>query len=286
MRPCKVIGYFPAWTGRVDRIRFDKLTHVNYSFVLPTPEGGLSDVDQERLRDLAGRAHVQGVKACIAVGGWNDGDTSAFEAMAADRSARGRFLGNLLDFCARHDLDGVDIDWEYPKAHSAADYALMMRELSQALHAQGKLLTTCAIAMDDEYGAHIHPDVFACVDFVNIMAYDWHGLSHSSYAVAEQSLDYWLRRGCPPEKAMLGLPFYGRKPPAAYRDLVLMDPDAPRKDNVGEIFYNGIPTIRKKTELALRKGGGVLIWEITQDTDGETSLLGAIHSALATHRGR
>lgn len=289
----KVVGYFPAWMGRVDEIQFGKLTHVNYSFALPTPSGGLSEVDRESLAELVRRGHAAGVKVCLAVGGWNDGDTSAFEALAADRPSRGRFLANLLEICARLDLDGIDIDWEYPKAQSAADYALMMRELGHALRAQGKLLTTCSIAMDDAYGLHIHPDVFGYVDFLNIMAYDWRGLSHSSYETAEASLAYWLRRGCPREKAILGLPFYGRAPAAnpleplspivaPYRELVTLDPSAPSRDNVGEMQFNGLATIRRKTGLALRQAGGVMIWEITQDTRDENSLLQAIHSTVTS----
>jgi chitinase len=37
----KIVGYFPTWQGKVEDIRFDRLTHLNYAFVLPTPAGGL-----------------------------------------------------------------------------------------------------------------------------------------------------------------------------------------------------------------------------------------------------
>ena len=47
-------------------------------------------------------------------------------------------------------------------------------------------------------------------------------------------------------------------------------------------YFNGIDTIRKKTAFARSQGlGGVMIWNLGQDTDDASSLLRAIHAALA-----
>ena len=48
-------------------------------------------------------------------------------------------------------------------------------------------------------------------------------------------------------------------------------------DNVGFKYYNGRPTIRSKVQLASNKVGGVMIWEIGQDSFNEYSLLKTIH---------
>ncbi|WP_397444945.1 T9SS type A sorting domain-containing protein [Polaribacter sp. R77954] len=48
-------------------------------------------------------------------------------------------------------------------------------------------------------------------------------------------------------------------------------------DQIGNTFYNGIPTIEKKVELAHKKVGGIMIWELAQDSFTEYSLLNAIH---------
>jgi hypothetical protein len=45
-------------------------------------------------------------------------------------------------------------------------------------------------------------------------------------------------------------------------------------------FYNGIPTIVKKTQLAKLKLGGVMIWEIASDTTGDLSLLRALDQTI------
>src|SRR5262245_1566636 len=41
----KVIGYMPSWSGDVNQIQYDKLTHINYAFLLPTSSGGLTGND-------------------------------------------------------------------------------------------------------------------------------------------------------------------------------------------------------------------------------------------------
>lgn len=285
----KIIAYFPSWTGNVDDIPYERLTHINYSFVLPTPNGGLTDVDAPRLERMVARAHAKNVKACIAIGGWNDGDCSAFEAMSAGSGNRRTFIRNVLEFCDRFKLDGVDIDWEYPKPASAADFATLTKELRSALGS--RLLTAAVIAEGDQYGACIRKEVFDHIDCLNIMAYDWlyqaPGTHHSSLHLADSCLDYWIdRRGCPKEKAILGAAFYGRSHDKTmnYRDLIAKDPLAPYKDHVGEVQYTGLETMRKKTRIAQRRAGGIMFWEVTQDVPGDASLVRAIQETAGATR--
>jgi chitinase len=284
-----VIGYYPSWTGiEPNDAQFRKLTHVNYSFINPTPAGGLTEANAALLSRLTALGRKHGVKVCVAVGGWNNGNTSDWEAMAKRPKTRARFTANLLEFCETNGLAGVDIDWEYPNAASARDYLAMMKELGEALHKSGRILTTAVVANGPE-AEHIHKELYAHIDYLNIMAYDMNWgrqekESHSSLGAADSSLDFWLKKGCPREKAVLGLPFYGRLPEAPYRDLIGKDKEAHRKDQVGAIFYNGIPTIKKKTELALQKAAGLMLWDLTQDTNDSTSLLTAIHETVTAAR--
>ena len=63
-----------------------------------------------------------------------------------------------------------------------------------------------------------------------------------------------------------------------------MTPDV---DEVDGIYFNGIKTIERKTQFAIKKGlGGVMIWEIGQDASGDSSLLKAIQSARLTAKDR
>jgi chitinase len=284
--PFPVIGYFPSWTGADPaRIDFAKLTQVNYAFINPTAAGGLTEVNGPVMSTLSAEARKHGVKVFVAIGGWSDWKNDHWEGMAKRPKTRARFVANVLEFCDLYRLDGVDIDWEYPNAASADDYASMLKELGEALHQGGRTLSAAVVAKDDDgNAAHVHADVFAAIDRLNIMAYDWNygkvGVSHSSFGLADSALAYWLKRGCPKDKAVLGVPFYGRMPETAYREILGHDPQASQKDSSGALWYNGVPTMKKKTELALRKAGGIMIWEITQDVSGEGSLLGAIDATV------
>ena len=94
------------------------------------------------------KAHATNVKVLIAVGGWNNGDDSAFRSLAANSSYRNTFINNLLNFVDQYGLDGVDIDWEYPDGGEVASFKTLMRELGDKLRAKGKILTAAVSAYD------------------------------------------------------------------------------------------------------------------------------------------
>ncbi|UOB16797.1 glycosyl hydrolase family 18 protein [Abyssalbus ytuae] len=272
----KVVGYMPSWQGSATNIQYDKLTHINYSFLLPNSDGSLRSLENAaKLQQIVTLAHQQNVKVLIAVGGWMDGNDSAFTTMAASASTRTNFVNNLVNFVNQYNLDGVDMDWEYPREGSEPqNYELLMQELGQAMHNRGKLLTA-AVVVSGWNADGILSGVFDDVDFLNIMAYD--GSDHSTYAQAEGGLNYWLNRGLPKEKAVLGVPFYSRPTAISYADLIAQGAD-PYSDSYQGNNYNGITTIKSKTQLALDRAGGIMMWELSHDTTNEQlSLLNAIN---------
>jgi chitinase len=281
----KVVGYFPSWAGNVSDIQFGKLTHVNYAFVLPTSTGGLQALDNpSKLQSLVSSAHANGVKVLIAVGGWNNGNDSGFESLAGNATYRTNFVNNMVNMVNQYGLDGVDIDWEYPDGGTSSNnYSALMSQLSTAMHTRGKLLTAAVVATG---GASIQANVFGYVDFLNLMAYDGGGSNHSTYDYALQSLNYWKGRGLSASKAILGVPFYGRSSTqyVAYNTL-LSQGASPNSDFFNGIGYNGIPTIKSKTNLAWDQGGGIMIWELSQDVNNSNSLLTAINQVVIERSG-
>ncbi|MEI3802624.1 MULTISPECIES: glycosyl hydrolase family 18 protein [unclassified Chitinophaga] len=281
--PFRVIGYMPSWAGDVNQVQYSKLTHINYAFLLPTSTGGLQAIDNPaKLQSLVSTAHANNVKVLISVGGWNDGNDSGFESLAANSTYRNNFVTNMINFVNQYGLDGVDIDWEYPDpGASANNYITLMTQLSTEMHNRGKLLTGAIVGTG---GASILNSAFALVDFYNLMAYDYNNFDHSTYSYATQSVNYWRGRGLPASKTVLGVPFYGRPTWESFAQLVARgaNPYADVFDNVG---YNGITTIRQKTNLAFDQGSGVMIWELSQDATGANSLLSAIHEVVLTRTG-
>ena len=275
----RVIGYLPSWTGNVSDLQYGKLTHVNYAFLLPTATGGLQPIENPaKLQSLVSAAHTNGVKVLISVGGWNNGDTSGFESIGGNAGYTTTFTTNLINFVNQYGLDGVDIDWEHPNAGTASKYAALMQQLATQLHSRGKLLTT-AVAGGTWEGPGVPSSVFGNVDFMNIMAYDDTAPAHSTYALAAQSITYWKGLGLPASKAVLGLPFYGQPSGETYAALLARGA-SPTADLFNGVGYNGIPTIKSKTNLAFDQAGGVMIWHLAGDAVGANSLLTAINQVV------
>ena len=295
----KVIGYyFPGPEGtelQLDKVDFSVLTHVIYSFAIPTPEGHLRPiVHPELVKELVEYAHKNNKKISIAVGGWSweDIPLEATFVQATDSQAKIEQLGDdIIKMCLEYNFDGVDIDWEHPRWKSGTykQYEALILYLSVRLHKQGKLLTSAVLSglqwngvLWDDSASHTDK-VFEAVDWLNVMTYDGgEGIKHSTYDFAVNCINYWrYHRGLPKEKVVMGVPFYSYMPPRSYEAILEADKDAWKKDMAvidgQEFHYNGIATIQKKVDYALENCGGVMFWEVTADTSNkEYSLLQAI----------
>jgi chitinase len=101
-----------------------------------------------------------------------------------------------------------------------------------------------------------------------------------------KGLQYWTGRGLPKSKRVPGVPFYSRAKEspgetASYARLVASNPAAAQTDTF-ELSglthgYNGIPTIKEKTRIALESAGGIMFWVLDADAPGELSLVNAIY---------
>ncbi|MEV8512125.1 glycosyl hydrolase family 18 protein [Dactylosporangium sp. NPDC051484] len=278
----KSIGYMPSWAGSANSIQYSKLTHINYAFILPNANGSLQGLDNAaKLQSIVSQGHAQGVKVSISIGGWNDGNDSAFESLAANATARTAFVNNVVNFVNQYNLDGVDIDWEYPDpGASGNNYTALMSQLSTAMHSRGKLLTA-AVVSEGGTANGVQPAVFGYVDWLNIMTYDG-GSPHSNYDWSVNAVNFWKGRGLPASKAVIGVPFYSRPGYLTYADLVARDPANANRDcvtiNGSNECYNGLPTVRRKTQWAMANAGGIMYWEMSQDATGANSLVNAIYT--------
>jgi chitinase len=240
--PPAIIGYvFPRHELLVPgQIAAAKLTHINYAFADVKDgqivEGFAHDAENFKLLADLRRMHPH-LRILISVGGWTWSGNFSDAALTAE--SRRRFVDSAIAFVRRHDIDGVDIDWEYPglrgngNVHRPEDrenFTALMTGLRRALDAEGRarnrqyLLTFAAGAFPD-FIAHTEMDkVQAVVDFVNLMTYDFrtsdpiaghHANLYPHPADEKQrSVDGAVREfiaaGVPPAKVVVGVPFYGR----------------------------------------------------------------------------
>jgi GH18 family chitinase len=277
-----VIAYLPDY--RLDAVApavYGSLTDLIFFSIEPTRAGGL-DLGRlppetlRKLRGIKGRAHI---RLLVALGGWDR--SKGFGPMATDGTARGRFVQALTQFCRKNGFDGAEFDREHPaNAVEENAYVRLLVETKQAFQPHG-LLVTVALAPWQKLGA----DAWEAVDRVHLMAYDHEG-RHSTFEDARADVDGLAGQGVPRSKICLGVPFYGReiaKPDQAmaYAEIVRRYRPAPEVDEAGGLFFNGIRTIQRKARYAMESHlGGLMIWELAQDTSDDTSLLRAIHEIV------
>jgi len=282
----KQIGYMPSWSGSVSSVQYQYLTHINYAFALPNSNGSLQAIDNaSKLSSLVSTAHGRGVKVLLSIGGWNGGNDSAFETLAASSTGRTNFTNACVNVLNQYSLDGIDIDWEYPDpGTSGTNYQNLMNQLCSAMHSRGKLCTAAVVAQGTT-GGGVTSTVFGYVDYLQIMAYDANNGNHSSYSYADSSLSYWLNRGLPKAKAVLGVPFYARPSWASYATLLAAGCSS-TSDTCNyqgtTNYYNGTVTIGNKRTLAMNRGGGIMNWELSQDVNDSRSLLRAMAGGSGT----
>jgi len=287
----KIVGYFPSWSGDPAIIQYQALTHLNYAFALVDATGAYRPIDApEKLAELRQRAQSAGVKVMVSVGGWNEGNTSAFDKIASDPERTQRFIASTEALLDAFGLDGVDLDWEYPRETTAEAYANLVEALASALHGRGQELSL-AVSAADVNGRFVTDRAWSAADWLNVMAYDdgWGrpaSVPHSSYSFTRAALDYWMGvRGVPPAKVVIGVPFYGRslvdRRPRTYRSLLEEFPEAEASDVAGAFAYNGPDTLRAKVVNQARvRAGGVMVWQLNQDARGPASLLSLIYETV------
>lgn len=293
----QVIAYVPNWgdlAAFADTIDYAKVTQINLAFENPVNEQGDLSFDGKDAVLIA-RAHARHVPVLLSLGGGSVPDDKALLAryfgLLTDVRRAG-FVARIAEYVGRHGFDGLDVDLE--GLAIGKDYGAFVHDLARALKPRGKLLTA---ALSQGYGGDQVPaSVFQDLDFVNIMAYDAAGYwnpqeagQHSSFAFARSSVAYWLGRGLPKSKAVLGIPFYGYGFGAAFRrwgypyaEIVAAYPGVEDLDQTGKtIWYNGRPTIRAKAQYVRDQGlAGVMIWSLDSDAKGDHSLLSVIDKTL------
>ena len=224
--------------GQVDGSR---LTRINYAF---------ANIDQGRIVEgsplTAGNLAVltalrhdnPGLTVLISVGGWLW--SGGFSDMALTQASRATFIDSVEQFITRYDLDGLDVDWEFPnqpgvghvfRPEDKHNYTLLLKELrSRFDKMQKKLhrhlyLTVATGASTDFLENTEMGEVQKYVDAVNLMAYDYYEPTDSAITgnhaplftdpadpralSIDRSIREYEQAGVPASKLVLGVPFYG-----------------------------------------------------------------------------
>jgi chitinase len=175
----------------------------------------------------------------VSVGGWLW--STNFSDMALTAESRRAFEESVMEFLAQYDLDGLDIDWEYPglpgaghpyRAEDKQNFTALLEELRARFDAEAKrtgrrLYLTIAMGAGDDVLAHTEMrKVERYVDTVNLMTYDYYEAGSDATtghhaplyadpadpkkASSDETVREYEKAGVPAGKILLGVPFYGR----------------------------------------------------------------------------
>ena len=244
-RPPVVIGYvFPQnHLLQPGEIAVQKLTRINYAFAnikdgrivegYPTDAANFATLNAQRKQNPS-------LTILVSVGGWLW--SGNFSDAVLTKQSRKVFIDSVVAFIERYNLDGLDIDWEYPGQRGAGNrfrpedkqnYTAVLRELRERFDQEQKklhrrLYLSVAAGTNEQWLDHTEMGAVArYVDQVNVMAYDYYEpgdeptTGHNAplfvnpadpkQISADRSVHAFEQAGVPARKIVLGVPFYGHE---------------------------------------------------------------------------
>ncbi|WP_259066755.1 glycoside hydrolase family 18 protein [Mucilaginibacter sp. X4EP1] len=235
------VGGFRGLIKNVDQIDVKKLTHIDYAFVdIKNNRAWLhrEATDTVNFRSLVAlKKQNSALKILISIGGWSWSGRFS-DAMLSDTSRHG-FATSAVAIIGKFNLDGIDIDWEYParkglegniyRPEDEQNYTLMFKELRRQLDSLQQrthktYLLTTAVGAFKGFVSHTEMGkVQQYVDYINLMTYDYsagkaaihHTALYASKAYhghnnADDAVDLFVAAGVPVNKLVMGIAFYGR----------------------------------------------------------------------------
>lgn len=238
-----VIGYVTGYSGLInpDQINAQKLTHINYAFVNIKNNQAYLDNDHRdstnfvRLNSL--KLKNPSLQILISIGGWSWSEN--FSNAVLTDSLRKGFAKSSVDIIRKHQLDGVDIDWEYPgmpgeegnvyRPEDKQNFTLMFKELRKELDileketGKKKLLTTATGGFASFLNNTEMGEAAKYLDYVNLMTYDYYSSKQAKHHTnlfdskaypsdnsADKAIKAYIAAGVPASKIVMGIAFYGR----------------------------------------------------------------------------
>ena len=180
--PFSVIAYYSGNAAEIDRYRVQSLTHIIYSFtLLKNNQLHVSAAAGNILKKLVSlKKKNPQLKVALAFGGWGGCKTcSQVFAVPANREV---FAQSVLSVLQQYQLDGIDLDWEFPTIESLPGHAYgpadkqnfteLIKAVRNVLGNRYELSFAAGVFPEYLYNAVEWKKVIPLVNRVHLMSYD------------------------------------------------------------------------------------------------------------------
>jgi chitinase len=280
----RIVGYVMDATP-LPQVSAKKLDVINYAFAQLDAQGDVvfpSPTVDTTLATFVGLRKINpDLKVVVSIGGWG---ADHFSDAALTEASREHMADSAVALVEKHDVDGIDIDWEYPTLVGAGighrpedkrNFSLLLETLRARLdklgaaHGGRHYLLTIAAA-DSEFVQGIELErVGRSLDWINLMTYDFHNsltpttghhaalhlstLAPPDDRAGDKAVEQFLAAGVPAKKLNLGVAFYGR----AFTGV------DPQHDGLQQKYakYAGDPSWRELVASYIDKNGYVRHWD-------------------------
>lgn len=211
--------YYPS--GKINEKDIKKIDYINYSFGKIEGTDILISNEEELLEIL--KYQKNGIKVNLAIGGWG---ADGFSEALMDKLSRSKLVNSIMKVIKQYNLDGIDLDWEYPTSSVGQiksnpkdrdNLTLFCEELSYSMKEYQKdlVLSIAIIAKNEFYDLKTLSNY---IDYFNVMTYDYAlcniathhtNLYGNSFVSCDKNIQYLLNF-LPRHKIILGAAFYGR----------------------------------------------------------------------------
>lgn len=216
----KVLGWHPYWAASSAYQKYDYsvLTHIAYfSYEVDTATGGYMTVRGWESTPIIDYAHQRGTKVLLTVTNFG---TARNTALLSDTLKQVHLIETLIPLLKSRNADGVNFDLESVALSQKNNLVSFMQRAASMIKAE---LPSSEISMAtpavDWSGSWDLRKLSEVCDYLIIMGYNyyWSGsstagpvapLMNETYNVS-RSVNTYLDAGVPPEKLMLGVPWYG-----------------------------------------------------------------------------
>ncbi|KAI8904817.1 glycoside hydrolase superfamily [Gorgonomyces haynaldii] len=237
------VGFYESWASSrpagcpsvsPSMLNAQEYTHLHFAFAyISNGQLAIHPEDVPKLQEFAQiKQRSPSTKLIISVGGWAFNDPPnqyLFSNTMRSVSSRSAFIDSVMSLLQSYNLDGLDMDWEYPTAPdrggSPDDIDNYLALVSQ-LRARFGFTYSLSIAAPASFwylkGFDIG-NMASFLDYIVYMTYDLHGNwdwankwvgpalnTHNNWKEVQQTVNLIQKAGVPSNKLLLGLGYYGR----------------------------------------------------------------------------